>query len=406
MSHQSKFEEMNGFPCTKWSHMIPTPFIHDGHIVLTNSYDHEHKLCAYDLPSNKWIDMKLTLPHKKRCVIAYDKHSNTACLVEECMYLDSSNQWNCGTIDFIDMKTGKIESFKREFHIGPNPMIVFADNCTLSSNINALPPNPEFSWDNCRVHWANEERRKRRNQRLEAPSLGPNINQSLQQNLNNKQHPSKINGIFHIVGGTHSNKHFVWNVEQNKLQHIHSIEYYSPGGICFGRMVHLASQNKILTLGGFDSKFPPNDGSINTILEYSIVDNEWSKLTDNNGMVVTLPIEMHGFGCVLTKQDRYIILFGGCNNRKRIRTELNDIYVLDLKSMKWNKSDVKCPVSGVFIEAILAPLFDDVHIFEANHHWRIRLKTIIPNYGFDLVLGYLRRTNFTMDLIKLVYEWL
>eukprot|EP01083_Nonionella_stella_P125680 380151_1 len=60
--------------------------------------------------------------------------------------------------------------------------------------------------------------------------------------------------------------------------------------------------------------------------EYAL--NKWSKLS------LELPMQDKSFGCVLTSNEKYVMLFGGASH--------SGIFVLDVMSMKFIKCSLKC----------------------------------------------------------------
>ena len=96
---------------------------------------------------------------------------------------------------------------------------------------------------------------------------------------------------------------------------------------------------------------------------------------------------------MLTRDERYIVIFGGTTGS--VGGEEEDIYYLDLKTMKWTKAGIKCPGKNDYV-AVLSQM-NDVYLFGITHRknndgfWKIRLKEIIIEYGYDLVFGYLRQ---------------
>ena len=215
-----------------------------------------------------------------------------------------------------------------------------------------------------------------------------------------------VNGKLHIISGGQKNwKHFVWDEGNKTFKLLHAVKETSAG-LQNAAMVHVKSQNKLILLGGYDWAVK---SAIDTIRVYSIADNEWKVLLNKNGNAVKLPLTLAGFGCVLSRDEKYIVVFGGTSGMRG--GEEVGIYYLDLKTLTWSKSLVECPVNNEF-EAVLT-YNNDVHIFarfrhdgEQNGHWRIGLKDIIPKYGFDLVCGYVRLNcaNVSEDLIKLIHS--
>eukprot|EP01084_Bolivina_argentea_P001091 1996_1 len=147
-------------------------------------------------------------------------------------------------------------------------------------------------------------------------------------NCNNCPHYSStiiINNKLHIVGGV-PNKHSIWNEQQSQFDVKHQFEL---GHILCHRLIYLKSKNILLSIGGLS-----RGNAIDTIYSFDITLNKWSKLKQK------LPIPNCLFGCISTRNDKYIILFGGGKTDK--------IYVLNTKTMKFRKSGICCPKKGRF----------------------------------------------------------
>eukprot|EP01084_Bolivina_argentea_P103428 185255_1 len=78
-------------------------------------------------------------------------------------------------------------------------------------------------------------------------------------------------------------------------------------------------------------------------LIYSFSNGKWKK------ELIELPISMSNVGCVLSMDQNNIITFGGFTNGN---ARIDDIYVLNVKSMIIKKSHLKCPIKGVFFAVI------------------------------------------------------
>eukprot|EP01083_Nonionella_stella_P192596 711828_1 len=76
---------------------------------------------------------------------------------------------------------------------------------------------------------------------------------------------------------------------------------------------------------------------IDAIYSFDITLNKWSKLKQK------LPMANHSFGCISTRNDKYIILFGGAMSGKS-----DKIYILNTKTMKFRESGIGCPIAGRF----------------------------------------------------------
>ena len=215
-----------------------------------------------------------------------------------------------------------------------------------------------------------------------------------------------INGKFHVIGGQRNGKHYLWDDKKYQLKLLHTVTETGKG-LQSASLIHVESQNKLILLGGFDWSVRK---SVDRIKVYSITDNEWKELLNKNGNKVKLPLALNGFGCILTRDERYVVIFGGSSGSDG--GEEVGIYYLDLRTFKWTKSLIECPVNNDYTAVLTEN--NDVHIFggyemfNKHGHWKIALREIIPQYGFELICGYVRlycNIDFNVDLIKLIHKW-
>ena len=80
--------------------------------------------------------------------------------------------------------------------------------------------------------------------------------------------------------------------------------------------------------------------AVDYIHSYSIKDNKW-KLLD-----AKLPVPLKHPTCICSKDERYIITFGGNVNPPYINTD--NIFIIDTESLEIKKSSLKCPSSDCF----------------------------------------------------------
>ena len=153
-----------------------------------------------------------------------------------------------------------------------------------------------------------------------------------------------INNECHSILGDDCDSHYKWNSKLQKLDKLFQFKHIMQGLSEHG-VVYMKSKNKLLLFGGWD------DGTeelTNDIWECDLnnEDNgmEWTKLKD-----IKLPMEMSNFAWILSKDERYLIIFGGENtNLDRLRS----IFILDLKEMKMYQAKVKLYDRGI-IDAIV-----------------------------------------------------
>ena len=92
--------------------------------------------------------------------------------------------------------------------------------------------------------------------------------------------------------------------------------------ICGHNIIHLRSKNMILFIGGFVYS---DIGYLKTIYSYSTIHNKWTKLN------MKLPMEITPSSSALTKDEQYVILFGGFTIHEW--ESKDNIFVVDLIKM-------------------------------------------------------------------------
>ena len=146
----------------------------------------------------------------------------------------------------------------------------------------------------------------------------------------------------HIIYGA-IKTHEIWNENKPRASlicaHSNPWKVRNPRNVC----IYIESRQEILMLGGSNST---------EIWRYSITNNTWTCLD------LTMPYEqnLHSFGCVITNDDRHIIIFSGMFTVDNRHIDTCSLYVLDMKNTKWldlSKSNV-CPLKGA-ARAIIVP---------------------------------------------------
>ena len=149
-----------------------------------------------------------------------------------------------------------------------------------------------------------------------------------------------IDNKLHNIGGERG--HWIWNIQTDKISekgkqvkkivndHQHALwrqNLYDPA------VIYLKSQQCILLFGGRGSYWR------RSVHRFSISDNTWNKLD------CKLPRSMNSCGIVKTRNERFIILFGG--NISNVKNS-DDIYIYDVRNNEVVKSEIKAPMSGCF----------------------------------------------------------
>eukprot|EP01084_Bolivina_argentea_P166652 289297_1 len=129
-------------------------------------------------------------------------------------------------------------------------------------------------------------------------------------------------------------KHFIWNEKQKIF-----IKQSNETDLIVSNqseIVYLSSQQNILIVGGAKRNNPMFETD-DSIYSYYIENKQWNKLN------VKLPIPLRHFGCVITQNERYVIIFGGITNLSK---KVDDIYMLNTNTMCFSKSKLKCVMKG------------------------------------------------------------
>eukprot|EP01084_Bolivina_argentea_P283230 485020_1 len=137
-----------------------------------------------------------------------------------------------------------------------------------------------------------------------------------------------VNNKCHVIGGATNNGYYIWN--KNSSQFGLKAEL---------KLIPSSTQHVLLYL---DSRKIILEIKTWQISSYCTITNIWSKIA------IELPSGLRKIKAVVTRDDKYVLMFGGHDFGWT-----NDIFVLDVKMMKLLKCTVKCPVSHVIQTAIL-----------------------------------------------------
>eukprot|EP01084_Bolivina_argentea_P299044 515448_1 len=144
---------------------------------------------------------------------------------------------------------------------------------------------------------------------------------------------------FHIFGGGRGeDKHYIFNEGNKKMDVIHQFAGVFDGGFSFQQTIYLPQKDVIFLIGGF------GDCTCDSSDEIYYYDHKSWKLFD-----LKLPVGLDAFGCVVTRNEKYIILFGGDDTFGHMR---DIIIIIDLENMTIHESSVRCPLNAQF-DAVL-----------------------------------------------------
>ena len=201
-----------------------------------------------------------------------------------------------------------------------------------------------------------------------------------------------LNSKCHIILGRKSIYHYKWNSNLNKMEEVFKFSqfenneaqdtYYfsiqsSTPGLDAPGIIHIKSQNKLLLFGGWNPA-NPNQCS-DEIFEYNInnKDVKWAKLDD-----VKLPLDMNDFTWVLSRNEEYLIIFGG---EDIDGDRIENIFILDLSSMQFYSSRIKLTCQGR-AHAV------SMH----NERYRLLISGFVRNISNEYDM------NIPMDLVQLL----
>merc|ERR1712176_698745 len=109
-------------------------------------------------------------------------------------------------------------------------------------------------------------------------------------------------------------------------------------GLIDHKVIYLKAKESILLLAGTDCC---QEECYDTIYEFSVQNSKWHKWD------VEMPKDVESFGAVVTRNDEYIIIFGGIRSLRWDR-KVDDIFVYDTKMDGgcFIKCNIKCPKTG------------------------------------------------------------
>ena len=186
-----------------------------------------------------------------------------------------------------------------------------------------------------------------------------------------------INDDIHIIGGS-TNTHLILQQNQTKPQ---ILSRYGDGvKIESPRSIYSSKTDIIYTFGGYIlDKYE----SSNNIHSFHISTNT-HKLIE-----LKMPDRLDSFGCIMTKDEKYVITFGGCDD---YGNKVADIYIFDMDEMTARKSSIICPKASTYHAILMND--DSEHIMIVYGYIRWSLKE------FDGI-----NTFPSHDIINLIVKW-
>eukprot|EP01083_Nonionella_stella_P123008 370430_1 len=186
-----------------------------------------------------------------------------------------------------------------------------------------------------------------------------------------------VHCVLHLIGGSKSNKHYIWNTNTCTVEQVWEFKSWGVGCTGFS-VIHIKSQNKLFLFGGY---LFGSGSRKNEIWSHDLDTKTWTKLQE------TIPCAMNSFDIVVTTDERHAILFGGFTG-----TSLSDIVVIDLHTMACLKSVVQMPK-----EDRLTSLYHAIR-------WDDRSNDEILIHGFIRFICC-KVVNIPMDVMQLIAAW-
>ena len=135
-----------------------------------------------------------------------------------------------------------------------------------------------------------------------------------------------IEDTLHIIGGTHNNKHFIFKPTLQRFKQVHAFKEY-PNGFSSHSAVYVRSQSKLLLFGGC-----ADFNLLDTIYSFCLLTFKWTKLR------IRLPTELRNASCILSGNEKFILIIGGEVERNGVSKPNKEIYVMDVRTFHFRKS--------------------------------------------------------------------
>ena len=195
----------------------------------------------------------------------------------------------------------------------------------------------------------------------------------------------------HLLGGSRNNRHIIYNHSKKQRSVIWTfkgIRGTSAPGIIY--LKSKESYSKLIYFGGYQ---------YGTARE---TDDMWQYVLSNELsmwklMKCKLPRPMNSFGYVVTKDERYLIVFGGRATPPFIDDENMEapIHVLDIEESKWYLSDIKCPSESMMEGIIMGDLGRDTILVYG--YLRAYKGTFLPDVIMEMVVIF-----FALECVHLI----
>ena len=142
--------------------------------------------------------------------------------------------------------------------------------------------------------------------------------------------------------------HYIWNKTQNELSQLCGSETLTNKALKNAIIFYIANTKQCIIING-------NDASI--LYLCSINDYEWKEY-----ILQDIPTGLHSFGCVMSLDERYILILGGRIPQPNGRSDKStkDIWIIEMtpkvSQPEFNvmESQMKCPRPGQYFSCLMA----------------------------------------------------
>ena len=196
-----------------------------------------------------------------------------------------------------------------------------------------------------------------------------------------------INGQCHIILGSRSKAHYTYNADLKKFEKIFEFTEFTAG-LHENGIIYIKSKSILLLFGGYD---PVPDRQFDVFWEFDLSAYKRTKRDD-----IKLPVKMSSFGWILSKNEDYLVIFGGFSREKERR--IKNIFILDLKVNVFYSSTIRLNIKTYYN----AVLVHDQQSSDALINGYVRTASNDFNINIPSELIHLFRMYFVSETVHLI----
>ena len=209
-----------------------------------------------------------------------------------------------------------------------------------------------------------------------------------------------INNQLHIIG---KSRHKIWDCNSQTIIQEIVIEGMLPN-TGFHAIKYLKQKQRLMIFGGYSEDF---NVCSNEIYSYSMKLEKWSRCPTG------IPLKLHLMGIISTKDEKYIILFGGWGDEDHGAKDSKNIFVYNVDDDIIYQSKLELPIKGQY-KAVMSDNYHEslkilngyireidmnmiaipvellcmincmvvteyVHVIKDKKHWKIPLECILKS---------------------------